>query len=59
MFEHKLRYIEIWEDTGELSTPSYEGTLLDSADDHQFNVDDRGEVIRINPDECGNFIANP
>ena len=53
-----LSYIEIWENTGDLNTPNYQGTLLDSSDDHKFNDNEFGEIIRINPDECKNFVAN-
>ena len=55
--QYKLRYIEIWENTGELITPNDQGTLLNGAEDHQFNTG--GKIVRINPDECTNFIADP
>ena len=53
-----LSYIEIWENTGDSSTPNYQGTLLNGSDDHLFD-NDEGEIIRINPNECENFIAYP
>ena len=53
MFEHKLSYIEIWENTEELSTTNYERTLLNSSDDHQF--DWSGYIFRINHNECENL----
>ena len=48
----------MWENTGDVSTPNYQGTLLDDPEDYQFN-NWFGEIIRIHPDECQNFIANP
>ena len=38
-----LSYIEIWENTGDPSTPNYLGTLLNGSDDHPFD-DEEGEI---------------
>ena len=48
----KFSHIEIWENTGDLITPNYQGELLDNSDDHQFFTYDYGEIIRINHDQC-------
>ena len=51
--EHNfLSYIEIWENTGDLTNPNYQGIILDNSDDHQFDVTSWGEISRINLDEC-------
>ena len=48
----KFRNIEIWENTGDLTNPNYQGTLLDDTDDHQFFNYDYGAIIRINHEQC-------
>ena len=53
----KFSHIEIWENTGDLMTPNYQGELLDNSDDHQFFTYDYGEIIRINHDQCQ--LLNP
>ena len=53
----KFSHIEIWENTGDLITPNYQGELLDNSDDHQFFQYDYGEIIRINHDQCE--VLNP
>ena len=51
----KFSHIEIWENTGDLMTPNYQGELLDDFDNHQFFTYDYGEIIRINHDQCEVF----
>ena len=48
----ELSFIEIWENTGDLINPNYQGVLLDNSDDYQFFTYDYGEIIRINHDQC-------
>ena len=50
--QSELSYIEIWENTGDLINPSYQGKLLDNSDGHEFFTYDYGEIIRINHDQC-------
>ena len=47
-----LRYIEIWENTGDLTDPNYQGAILNTADDYEFDNYYLGEIIRINHDQC-------
>ena len=54
---NKLSYIEIWENTGDLINPNYQGELLDNSDGHEFFTYDYGEIIRINHDQCE--VSNP
>ena len=49
--------IEIWENTGNLTAPNYQETLLDNFDDHDFFGYDYGEILRINRDQCD--LLNP
>ena len=53
-----LSYIEIWENTGDLINPSYQGELLDNFDGYQFFNYDYGEIIRINHDQCEVSLVN-
>ena len=54
---NELSFIEIWDNTGDLINPSYQGVSLDKSDDHQFLYYDYGEIIRIDHDQCE--ILNP
>ena len=49
---HFLSYIEIWENIGDSTNPNYQGTLLNTLNDYQFDDDSLGEIIRINHDQC-------
>ena len=49
---NELSFIEIWENTGDLINPKYQGELLDNSDGHEFFTYDYGEIIRINHDQC-------
>ena len=44
-------YIEVWENTGDLSDPKYQGTIMNNPDDFQFQYFS-GEIIRIKSDQC-------
>ena len=45
-------YIEVWENTGDLSDPNYQGTIMKNPDGFQFDVFFVGEIIRIKSDQC-------
>ena len=51
-----LSYIEIWENVGDLTNPNYQGTILNTSDDYQFDNYWDGEIIRINRDQCNTLI---
>ena len=48
----EFSHIEIWENTGDLTNPNYNGILLNNDDHHNFTQYDYGEIIRINHDQC-------
>ena len=54
-FTQFLSYIEIWENTGDLNNPNYQGIILNASDDHEFYGDAYGEIIRINRAQCNAF----
>ena len=57
ILRNDFRNIEIWENTGDLTAPNYQGILLDNSDHHDFFTYDYGEILRINHDQCD--LLNP
>ena len=51
-FTQFLSYIEIWENFGDSINPDYQGTTMNSSNDHEFDDDRYGEVIRIDHTQC-------
>ena len=45
-------YIQVWENTGDLSNPNYQGTIMNNPDGFQFDKFLDGEIIRIKSDQC-------
>ena len=53
MLKHNfLRYIEIWENTGDVANPNFQGTILNTPDDYELEGYYWGEIIRFNYDQC-------
>ena len=52
MSSNDFSNIEIWENTGNLTAPNYQRTLLDNFDDHDFLGNDYGEILRIDYSQC-------
>ena len=45
-------YIEVWENTGDLSDPIYQGTIMINPDGLFEYPNLEGEIIRIKNDQC-------